>query len=360
MNRNSLKYLNYLLQSVIFWSVAMGLFGVLRYYGLEEEEGVIVEKGFEGLTSIGKILPLFLLTGGILGVIHASIEFLSERVVSKRLSVGVRTLLKLLIYFVFIIIVLTLLMELVSTIYNVNINNESGWWRADKTFRVILLYILVSAILFSFFRISNEKFGKGVLVKMLMGKYRKPIEEFRIFMFLDLKSSTTIAEAIGHFKYSQLIQDCFYDLNEIVPKYGAEIYQYVGDEVVLSWPYDKGLVNNQCMRLFFSFQEMLLNRSSYYQDKYGVIPEFKAGMHGGKLMVAEVGVVKKELAFHGDVINTSARIQSECNNYNVSILLSESLLNDLSIDAEFNKKSLGSVLLKGKNKEVNIYTLSKA
>ena len=68
---------------------------------------------------------------------------------------------------------------------------------------------------------------------------------------------------------------------------------------------------------------------------------------------------KKELAFHGDVINTSVRIQSECNNYGVSILVSEQLMDDLGTIKEYTRKSLGSVLLKGKNEEVNIYTLLK-
>ena len=192
---------------------------------------------------------------------------------------------------------------------------------------------------------------------MLLGTYKKPKEEKRVFMFLDLKSSTTIAETLGHFKYSQLIQDSFYDLNDIVPTYSAEIYQYVGDEAVLSWPYHKGLANNNCVALFFAFQTILKSRNSYYMNKYGLVPEFKAGLHGGKLMVAEVGVVKKELAFHGDVINTSARIQSECNTYNVAVLISEALKEDLQADSKYAMKPIGSLLLKGKKKELNVFAI---
>ena len=62
-------------------------------------------------------------------------------------------------------------------------------------------------------------------------------------MFLDLKSSTTHAEQLGHIKYSQLIQDCFYELTEVVTRREAQIYQYVGDEIVLTWPYEKGIKN---------------------------------------------------------------------------------------------------------------------
>ncbi len=338
----------------------MTLFGIFRFYGIEEEQGIIVDPTFDEALTMGNILPIFALMGLLLGVIYATLEFVFEQFVSKRIGLGIRTLIKLFIYFVLIIIVATLMMELAIILYEIDLDNEVGWWRTDKTFRAMLLFLFLASTVFSFIKISNEKFGKGVFLKMLLGKYKKPSEERRIFMFLDLKSSTTIAESLGHFKYSQLIQDCFYDLNEVVPKFSAEIYQYVGDEAVLSWPYKKGLANNQCVELFFSFQDLLHAKAAYYMEKYGTVPQFKAGLHGGKLMVAEVGVVKKELAFHGDVINTSARIQSECNKYGVSILLSEKLLDDLDRPNEFNKEFLGSVLLKGKQQEVNIYTVTRS
>ena len=115
--------------------------------------------------------------------------------------------------------------------------------------------------------------------------------------------------------------------------------------------------NNNCVKLFFAFKQKLLTKKDYYTNKYGAFPEFKAGLHGGVLMVAEVGVVKKEVAYHGDVINTSARIQAQCNSYKVPILISEKLLKDLISDDFFSTKYLGDVLLKGKQKKVNIHTV---
>ena len=80
----------------------------------------------------------------------------------------------------------------------------------------------------------SDKFGQGVLISFLLGKYHRPKEDDRIFMFMDLKSSTTYAEKLGHIKYSQFIQDCFFDITDVITKYDAKIYQYVGDEVCLS------------------------------------------------------------------------------------------------------------------------------
>ncbi len=117
------------------------------------------------------------------------------------------------------------------------------------------------------------------------------------------------------------------------------------------------MANNNCVDLFFAFDRLLKSKADYYNQKYGTVPQFKAGLHGGKLMVAEVGVVKKEIAYHGDVINTSARIQAECNKYEVPILISEELLEKIQNKTKLVSKFLGDVLLKGKNESVSIYTL---
>lgn len=359
MNKTTRKYLRYIGQSILFWLVAFTLFGLFRYVGIDREDGIRVEPAFQESLKPYNILSLFALGGVLMGIAFGLIELFFDRIMFRRLRLGMVILLKMFAYFLMMNLIAAAIMELANQVFGISLDNRRGIWRRDMTFWVAIAYVILASLVFSFIKISNEKFGRGIFLKMLLGKYKKPTEEHRIFMFLDLKSSTAIAEQLGHFKYSQLIQDCFYDLNEIVPQYGAEIYQYVGDEAVLSWPYQKGLANNQCVRLFFGFQDLLQARQSYYEGKYGLVPQFKAGLHGGKLMVAEVGVVKKELAFHGDVINTSARIQSECNNYNVPILISQALVDALDTGSEFTHKSLGSVQLKGKNQEVNICTLVK-
>lgn len=358
MNKTLQTFLNQLWKSIVFWTFAMVLWGMFRYFGIEDEPGVTISDDFQNDLHMTGILPLFTLAGFIMGILYAVVEFSFEKYKSKRLSIGLNILVKTLIYLVLIVILSTSMIELGSQLFGIEKNNDLGWWRQDKSFWITVLYFLLTSLIFSFIKIANEKFGQGVFLKMLLGTYKNPKEEKRIFMFLDLKSSTTIAEALGHFRYSQLIQDCFYDLNAIVPKYAAEIYQYVGDEAVLSWPYQKGLAHNNCVALFFAFQALLKSRNSYYTEKYGAVPEFKAGLHGGRLMVAEVGVVKKELAFHGDVINTSARIQAECNKHNVPVLISEELKEDLQIDSNYTTASIGNLLLKGKKKALNVFTIA--
>jgi len=110
----------------------------------------------------------------------------------------------------------------------------------------------------------SEKFGPGVLIHFLLGKYYQPKEEERIFMFMDLKGSTPAAEKLGHVRYSQFIQACFADLTESVSRHQAEIYQYVGDEVVLTWRMETGLAGANCVEAYFHFRQTLTRRANDY------------------------------------------------------------------------------------------------
>ena len=176
-------------------------------------------------------------------------------------------------------------------------------------------------------------------------------------MFIDLKSSTTIAEKIGHYKFSQLIQDCFSDIS-VVEKYEAEVYQYVGDEAVLTWSEKKALKKLNYVHAFFAFRNRLESKKEYYQNTYGVIPEFKAGANLGMCTVTEVGDLKREICYHGDTLNTAARIEELCNDYEADFLVSESLHEKLEHQAGFIFEHVGHVELKGKVNKVGIFKVS--
>lgn len=362
MNTALKQYFKLLRTSVSFWSLALTCYAIFRYLGLEEDlkmRGVILSPSVLDI-NFGTIILIFILVGAALGMLYSSIEFFFEKRMSKRLSLGVALVLENLIAFIATIIIATIFQIIFSNIFQLDLNIKRGWWIKDHSFWALIVYIGFASFVYSLLKIATERFGPGVFIKILLGKYKKPLEEKRIFMFLDLKGSTTIAEQLGHLKYSQLLQDCFFDLNSIVLKYNAEIYQYVGDEAVLSWSYNKGITNNNCLKVFFAFQDKLYAKKAYYLNTYGLLPEFKSGLHGGKLMAAEIGFVKKELAYHGDVINTAARIQAECNIHQENLLLSESLLKDLRVGKQLTSKMIGDILLKGKQKTIKIYTLTSS
>ena len=213
------------------------------------------------------------------------------------------------------------------------------------------------ALIFNFFHILNTLIGRRILGKLFIGMYRNPIEVDRVFMFLDIKSSTTIAEQIGHIKFLSLVNDFFYDIVEPVRQTRGEIYKYVGDEAIITWKTKDAIKESNCIQCFFLIQEVIEKRRDYYLKKYGLVPEFKAGLHGGLSVTGELGYTKREIAYMGDVLNTTARIEEECKTYNEPILISEDLLTQLSHQNDYNFTEVGKSKLRGKELEMSLYKI---
>jgi adenylate cyclase len=205
-----------------------------------------------------------------------------------------------------------------------------------------------------FFRQLDRLLGPGVLLRYVLGRYHQPRREARIFMFLDLKSSTSLAEKLGPEAYYSLVNECFRDLATPVLDSSGEIYEYVGDEVVLTWTVDRGVRDANCIRVFFDFAARIDQKRQTYMDRFGVVPEFKAGVHVGEVMTAEIGDLKKALVFNGDVLNVGSRIEGQCNQLGKRLLASSELVERLEVSPEWLAEDMGEVRLRGKKEPLRL------
>ncbi|MEQ9405569.1 MAG: adenylate/guanylate cyclase domain-containing protein [Cyclobacteriaceae bacterium] len=344
------KYFRYVLRHFIIWNLAFIFWGLMREFGQE------VVQDFEPLT-FPKRIQIHLLVGLVSGLLFGTLDYLIEKKIYKYVSLGKALLIGSISFLLLVFLLATFALLIFTQITNLEFNPTTyGEFMFSKEMILLVFYFFLVAILTDIFKQIDKKLGPGNLWRMIIGEFYQPKEDERIFMFLDLKSSTAIAEKLGHIKYSRLIQDCFHDLR-VVEKFNAEVYQYVGDEAVLTWQKEMGLTNSNCLRAFFEFRSKLISRSKYYLDKYGLIPEFKAGLNIGEIVIAEVGEIKTEIAYHGDTINTAARIQEQCNTHQKSLLISEELNQNLRLDNGFSSSLVGDILLKGKSSKVNIYSV---
>ncbi len=205
---------------------------------------------------------------------------------------------------------------------------------------------LYTFVLVFFFDLENI-LGKGFLFNYLRGKYDKPRKERRIFMFLDLVSSTRHAENMGDDAYYEFLNDCYRMLNKPVINTRAQVLKYVGDEAILTWTYNQGIAHNNCVEFYFSFQEALVHREAYFLHKYGVVPQFKAGLHEGVVVLAYLGDIRKQLDCSGDVMNTTSRIVNLCGQYDADLLISAQLYHALP-SKQFIVSEIPDAVLKGK------------
>ncbi|MBI9067004.1 MAG: adenylate/guanylate cyclase domain-containing protein [Salinivirgaceae bacterium] len=217
-----------------------------------------------------------------------------------------------------------------------------------------LIYFYFACFINGFISGITKKIGRSNLKNWLLGILNKPKEQERIFMFIDLKGSTTIAEKLLHKKFSHLVQDVFNDLS-IIDNYDGEIYQYVGDGAIISWDLKTGLRRNNFLRAFYAFTNVLERRRRYYNRKYGLEPKFKAGVHVGKVMVLQVGQIRRDISYNGDTLNTAARIESKCNEFKQNLMISGDLFELLPDKKQYRFKNVGNIQLRGKKKGVDIY-----
>lgn len=200
-----------------------------------------------------------------------------------------------------------------------------------------------------------EYLGIEQFFKFLKGEYNLPNEEERIFLFMDMKGSTTIAEKLGHVQYFELIKRAYEVMTEAILSHEGEIYQYVGDEVVLTWNANSSKSFDQCIQCFDRITQSLIEHKENFIIEFGVAPEFKAGAHVGTVTSGEIGVLKRDIVYTGDVLNTASRIQGMCNELSCSLLVSEALMSACSFDNE-RFQSVGTISLRGKQDHVLLYS----
>jgi len=203
----------------------------------------------------------------------------------------------------------------------------------------------------------NKLHRKGELFEYITGKYHNPREVERIFCFIDLKGSTSIAEQLGHYQFSLFLQDYYSDITDAIHASNAEVYQYVGDEIVLTWPLENGLKDNNALMFYFSMKQDIEGLKEHYLRKYKTYPKFRAGIHGGKVTVTWVGEVKKEIVFIGDVLNTAARIQEACKRLQKDYLISQELLSKFDSADEIQQTFEEEMIPRGKKKSIKICSL---
>ncbi len=90
---------------------------------------------------------------------------------------------------------------------------------------------------------------------------------------------------------------------------------------------------------------------------YGLIPTFKAGIHCGSVIVGEVGIIKRDITYSGDVLNTTSRILNKCGEFKEEVIASTELLSELHLSNDYFSRPLGAIKLKGKQNEVLLNAL---
>jgi len=338
--------------SVFYWLIVVFLYSIIRFLG--NSANIVWASQLRDFVNVA------ILAGFTMGTVSWASAILIEKTGLRKRSY----LLLILIQLAVIIFAAAIIFLILAAYMSVNAKTGTSlpWTHAIESLLRLgtisfIIALIVAAILLSVLQQIKSIIGGKVLFNLMIGKYHFSRQEKKVFMFLDMQSSTTIAEKIGHAAFSRFIQDCFYDLSGSVTKYNGEIYKYIGDEAIITWDYERAK-NGDPLYLFFHFNKTLKSRSDYYIKNYGAIPFFKAGLNAGEVTTLEVGVIKKEIAHLSDVLNTAARIQGMCNGLNAAILVSEEVKQLYPESKDLSYQFRDELLLRGKEQKVKVYEVN--
>ena len=199
--------------------------------------------------------------------------------------------------------------------------------------------------------------GGHTLVNIILGRYRQPVREDKIFMFLDLAGSTALAERLGDVGVQKLITKFFFDITEPIIEHGGDIHRYVGDQVVVTWSLKTGAANMRAIRCCFAIDDYVAGKADQYEIEFGAVPSYHIGLHGGPVVISQIGDQKQEISYFGDTVNTAARIEQQCKALQSGLLISGELLEHITLDTAFQAVSKGVVQLRGRAHETELFTL---
>ena len=222
-----------------------------------------------------------------------------------------------------------------------------------------LIFAFIAAAITTSFLQVRKLHNPGEIRRLLTGRYHYPVEETRIFLFADIIGSTGIAERLGHMAYSSFLRDCFADISEPILAWKGEVYQHAGDSVLVTWRMQKGIRSAACVQCFFDMIQLLELRHDDYRRQYDTIPRLRAGIHGGDVVTTWVGEARKDLAFHGDTMNTAARVETACKELDAQCLVSERVYREIELPPHLEARSVGEVALRGRTGALQLYAVDR-
>lgn len=341
------------------WTLAGLLTALYEYFFLANYPGVLATSPMQEFSLQKNMIAAMggLFVGSLLfGLLE--LFYFQRKIVRERFWVAV--LKKVSIYSVLLFILLAGISLAFNSLLSGRSPADPVAWQKTRTFITSIAFwhpvfpVLTLALLSSFLLQLSERFGTNEMWKMFSGKYFNPKEEQRIFMFLDLNHSTTLAEQLGNQKFYRFLNDFFHDIAAVITRHKGEVVEYVGDLVVISWTFPIGTTESRCLRCFRDFEKVIQRKRETYLSRYGTVPEFKAAVHCGDVMIGEMGKIKKSIRFSGDVLNTTARVEKVCGSIGAKMVITDKLMAILS-DPPYTMEKVSNVSLKGKEAPIDVY-----
>jgi len=220
-------------------------------------------------------------------------------------------------------------------------------------------FALSMAMLFLAVDHTARLVGAGQFMRVLVGHYRRPVEEHRVFLFADLVGATRLAESLGPVRVQALIARFFHDVDETIVDHGGEVHAYIGDEVIVTWPLATGVADAACLCCVFAMRDRIGALAESYEAEFGTVPAFRAALHCGPVVLSEIGRSKGQIGIFGDTVNVAARLEQHAKDVDRGLLVSGDLIDRLNLPPGAAVEDLGELALRGRDARLRAFAVER-
>jgi adenylate cyclase len=228
---------------------------------------------------------------------------------------------------------------------------------SSKIFWYSFIYSAVISVLFNLVLGITNLIGGRTFLNFITGRYHTPVEESRLVLFVDIAGSTGMAEKMGGIGIYRLLDRTFRLLTLSVVDYRGEVLNYVGDEMIVTWPELSGAVDCRPLRCFVAMRDELVNASKQLEREFGVVPRIRGSLHFRPVIVGEIGDIKRAIVFNGDVMNTAARLEELSRRVDGGFLASRAAMERFESAPPFAVHDLGRLPIRGRVDGIDVVGL---
>ena len=206
----------------------------------------------------------------------------------------------------------------------------------------------------------DELLGPGVLINLLRGRYHRPSTEERAVVFLDMKNSTGLTERLGPERFLDLLGRFVAMVSQEVRRAGGATYDYQGDGVILVWDGRRTADLTPAAAMLRRLKARLQAEARGYQADFGTVPDFRAALHVGPVVVSEIGDDKRAIVLLGDTMNTAARLEQAARDLGHDLVCSAEAARRIGPILGVTVTALAPIALRGKAEPVAAAALNLA
>jgi adenylate cyclase len=228
---------------------------------------------------------------------------------------------------------------------------------SKQDFWLGFIYSAVISVLMNLIFGIAHIIGPRTFLNFITGQYHTPVEENRFVLFVDIAGSTGVAERLGGVGIHRFLDRTFRLLNLSVVDYRGEVLNYVGDEVIVTWPERSGAIDCRPLRCFMAMRDELTLASGQLEREFAAAPRIRGSLNFGPVIVGEIGDIKRAIVFNGDVMNTAARLEELSRKVEGGFLASRAAIERFNSAPPFAVRDLGRFAIRGRAHGIDVVGL---